>query len=187
VTAPAANIEHVDARGEPLRKTADPPEEPGDQLLVIDAPPSRVHVAGELRPILRIRDAAALTEAFHQARQVLSEVIDDAAHRRDVPRRDPSERYCMLVQQPVTPARRVVNKDAACRHRAQPFADIALVKLRPRSEFAAGCRSLDRRFEESRLIADVDQFGQHCAGVDAEQLAGEFLRGEVRLHRCLPR
>ena len=122
MSAAAADIEHADAGGEPLGKAADSPEEPRDQQLVIDAPPGRIHVAGELRPILGIRDAAALAEAFHQTRQVLAEVIDDAAHRRDVPRRGACERYGMLLRQPIAPARRVVKKDAACRHRAQPGA-----------------------------------------------------------------
>jgi hypothetical protein len=45
-----ADIEHADADGEPLGKAANPPKKPRDQRFVIDAPPSRVHVAGELRP-----------------------------------------------------------------------------------------------------------------------------------------
>ena len=54
------------------------------------------------------------------------------------------------------------------RHRANA---IALVEPRPRGEFVAGRRPLDRGFEETRLVANVDQLGQHAAGVDAEQLS----------------
>ena len=91
----------------------------------------------------------------------------------------------MLLRQPIAPARCVVKEDAACRHRAQPLADIALVEPRPRGEFVACRRPLDRGFEEARLAANVDQFGEDAAGVDTEQLPGEFLSGEVRLHHCL--
>jgi hypothetical protein len=73
--------------------------------------------------------------------------------------------------------RRVVADDAARRHGAQPFADIALVESGARGELLAGQRRrIGQRVKQAGPVTDADHQPQHGIVEDIDHAPGECLR-----------
>ncbi len=139
-------------------------------------------------PAVLRHDVVKAPEAFVGHAAPVAEAGDDvvlhAAEERDVLREDgeivarrvPAEARGVFRRQAVGPRLRVVLDDAADRHRAEPFADVALLKAGGlRDARARGMVEPRHRVEEPGAVSDRGHQGQGAGVQDVDEAVGERL------------
>src|SRR6266545_1925252 len=143
------------ACSEPFGKPLDCGHEPLDEQSVVEQPPRGIHELREVRPELGVRYAPAAPEARSDGGQSLGEHGEALAVCGEVAARCPRQTDRMLGRQDEGLGPSVVLDDAACRHGAEPLADVSLVETGAIRNLLAGAHPVCRRLEEAGPVTDV--------------------------------
>jgi hypothetical protein len=174
----------------PVRKRASRPatrpREAFDQLLIENSSPGVVHALRELRAKSIVADSPTMLEAIGECRNVLAHVDDDARDRCSVGGSVAGKQRRAFRGQREVPRGRVVVEDAACRHRAKPFTDIALLESGACAQLLDGGGTSRRSFEQTRPVTDVDEVREHCPGIDLKKLGTKLASCIGICHECSP-
>jgi hypothetical protein len=131
-----------------------------------------------------VRDSAPGAEAVDDPRFDSAEDADELEHRGHVAVGGvAAEEGGVRLGQAVAPGGTVQLDDAAARHRAQPFAHVALGEAGSGGKLGAGRRSGLDRLEQAGAMSDRDHHAERGVVGHRDQAVRELLlgRGEIRL------